>query len=122
LEQVSKIIKHNVCETNFISLCNLVGHLPLFTKHPKNQTITLKNRSTRYSLSCNAIGASSYHWEKQNDNIPTNVIGMNTNTLTFVKLHPSNAGFYRCVARNNSGSSYSYYAKLIINDGKLIFS
>lgn len=99
----------------------LVGHLPLFTKHPENQTVILKNENTSYSLSCNAIGALSYYWEKQNDSIPTNVNGINTSTLIFVKLHSSNAGYYRCVATNYSGSSKSYYANLIIDDGKLLF-
>ena len=98
----------------------MVGHLPLFTLHPHNKTVVLTNGTTSYSLSCNAIGASSYHWEKKNGNIQSNIIGMNTNTITFINLRLSNAGLYQCVATNDSGSSKSYYAKLIIDDGKII--
>ena len=113
-----------VCVIDYIKnayiLCILLGHLPLFTVHPRNNTIILTNSNTNHSLSCNAIGASSYYWQKKNDNIPSNVIGMNTNTITFVNLQPSNAGFYRCVATNDSGSSESYFATVAI-DGKIIF-
>ena len=93
--------------------------MPLFTVHPQNYTISLTNSSTNYSMSCNAIGALSYQWEKKNDNIPSNVIGRNTKTITFVNVKLDNAGFYRCVAKNDSGSSKSYYAELSIDDGKI---
>ena len=87
--------------------------------HPHNETVVLKNHSTNYSLSCNAAGALSYYWEKRNSNIPSNIIGIYTNVITIINLQLSNAGFYRCVATNDSGSSKSYYAELVINDGKL---
>ena len=78
-------------------------------------TINLVNDTTSVSLSCEADGASSYNWERQNHVIPSNSTGVNTNALTLINLQPEDAGNYRCVAINASGSSESDYANLIIN-------
>ena len=80
-----------------------------------NRTINLVNDNTNVSLSCEADGASSYTWERQNDVIPSDSFGVNTNTLTLINLQPEDAGNYRCVATNASGSEESEYASLTIN-------
>jgi len=77
-------------------------------------TINLVNNNTNVSLTCEADGASSYEWERQNDDIPSDSIGVNTNTLTLINLQPEDAGNYRCVATNGSGSSEPNYATVII--------
>ena len=82
-----------------------------------NTTINLVNVNTNVSLTCEADGTSSYNWERQNDVIPSDSTGVNTYTLTLINLQPEDAGNYRCVATNASGSSESNYASLII-DGK----
>ena len=69
------------------------------------------------SLTCEADGATSYNWERQSGSIPSGAIGVNTNILTIINLQPEDAGNYRCVATNGSGSSESNFSKLLI-DGK----
>ena len=77
--------------------------------------INLVNDNTNVSLTCEEDGASSYRWERQNNVIPSDSTGVNTNTLTLINLRPEDAGNYRCVATNASGSSESNYAHLTIN-------
>ena len=78
-------------------------------------TITLLNNYTNVSLTCEAHGALSYKWERQNATIPSDSTGVNTNTLTLINLQPEDAGNYRCVATNAGGSSESNYATVTIS-------
>ena len=78
-------------------------------------TINLLNDTASIVLACEAEGATTYSWEKQSGSIPSGAIGTNTSTLTINDLQPEDAGNYRCVATNASGSSDSDYAKLRIN-------
>ena len=81
---------------------------------PRSITIELFTNFTNHTLTCEADGASSYNWERQNGVIPSDSTGMNTNTLTLINLQPEDAGNYRCVATNASGSTPSDYAAITI--------
>ena len=93
--------------------------LPEIVTDPMDDTIMLVTNNFNYSLTCEAFGAVSYDWERQSGSIPPNTAGVNTSTLTFINLTPQDAGSYRCVATNPSGSSASNYAQLAIQ-GKLM--
>ena len=92
----------------------------MITVHPIDAVIQLYSNFTNHTLTCEADGASSYsivlyNWERQDGNISSDSTEVNTNTLTLINLQPEDAGNYRCVATNASGSSQSNYANLTIN-------
>jgi len=66
------------------------------------------------SLTCEANDTLSYSWQKQNGDISSDSIGLNTNTLILVNLQPEDAGNYQCVATNDNGNSKSDYATVTI--------
>ena len=75
----------------------------------------INSDTVNVSFTCEAEGATSYQWEKQNGNISSDTTGVNTTVLTINNIQPDDAGNYRCVASNASGSNYSEYATLSIN-------
>ena len=86
---------------------------PTITTHPMNMSVTLQSDPISVSLTCEADGATSYNWERQNGSIPSGATGVNTSNLT-INLTPEDAGNYRCVATNEGGNTSSNYASLTV--------
>ena len=91
--------------------------LPQIYIHPLDNTVKVDNDSTSVTFTCMAHGASSYFWERENDNIPSDAMGINTSSLTLHNVLPSYSGHYQCVAKNEHGRTYSNYAMLTV-EGK----
>ena len=96
---------------------------PSITIDPSN--IVVWNESLTITLTCLANEVSSYFWERENDNIPINSIGIHSNTLTLVNVLPSDAGNYRCVVNQlHCGISryrFSDYARITINGKPFLY-
>ena len=87
---------------------------PRITTHPSSRAVSMSSAFDQLSLTCEAIGATYYYWERQDVSIPSGATGVNTNTLTIVNLTPEDAGNYRCVVSNDSEVDYSNYAKITV--------
>ena len=94
---------------------DFVVNPPVIVQHPMDAVFELFTNFINHTLTCEADGASSYNWERQNDVIPSDSTGVNTNALTLINLQPEDAGNYQCVATNASGNSVSNYAEITIS-------
>ena len=86
----------------------------MISKSPMNTYIRLESNFTNVSLTCKSDGASSYYWQRQNVSIPSSAIGVNSSVLILIDLKLNDAGNYRCIAINDSGSTVSKYAALTL--------
>ena len=94
----------------------ILGTKPTIIAHPHSETVPLASNNECLSLACEAEGATSYCWEKEDgSSIPSDAIGVNSNTLTLVNLTPFHAGNYRCVVGCECDSNISNYATIAIN-------
>ena len=93
---------------------------PKITTHPSSQVVTISSDTDHLSLTCEAIGATSYYWERQGGSIPSGATGVNTDTLTIVNITLEDAGNFRCVVSNDSDVSFTNYAEITVI-GKLLF-
>ena len=91
-----------------------IVNIPVIIKNPISTPLSLTSNFTNVSLICEADGASSYYWQRQDGSIPASATGVNTSNLTIISLQLKDAGYYRCVATNGSGCTKSKYAKLTL--------
>ena len=91
-----------------------IVNTPVIIKNPTSTPLSLTSNFTNVSFICEADGASSYYWERQDGSIPASATGVNTSNLTIISLQLKDAGYYRCIATNGSGSTKSKYAKLTL--------
>jgi len=92
----------------------VIGTKPAITVHPSSQAITLISDTEILSLKCQAVGATSYYWERQDGSIPSGAIGVDSKTLTLVNLSPQDGGNYQCVASDGSDKIFSSHATIAL--------
>ena len=88
--------------------------IPTITTHPSSKVVNLTDDTVFLQLTCKAIGAKSYQWERQDGSIPFCATGASTNTLTLINLKATDAGNYRCIACGDTDQSFSNYASINI--------
>ena len=93
---------------------------PQITIHPANRLFEVNNDTTNVQFTCMAEGATSYYWEKEDSNIPSNALGKNSNSLLLVNVKLSDSGQYRCAAVNPHGTNFSNYAEITIKGMELL--
>ena len=86
--------------------------------HPNDITIGIDNDTTSVGFTCMANGASSYIWKREAGSIPVGS-KIDSNRLTLYNILPSDSGRYRCIAKNDHGTTASEYAMLTIEGSSL---
>jgi len=92
----------------------MLGIKPTITAHPSDQTVVIASCNEWTSLTCEAMHAVSYYWERQSGIFSCGTSGVNTNTLTFVNMSPEDAGNYRCIVCSDNDKTISSYANITI--------
>jgi len=87
---------------------------PKITTHPTDQVVAISSVTTNLILTCEAIEATSYYWERQDSSIPSGATGVNSETLTIVNITPEDTGNYRCVVGHGSDKDFSNYAEITV--------
>ena len=87
---------------------------PQILGHPVDKIVTINNDSTSVAFTCTANGSSSFSWERDTGNIPSDAEGIDSNHLVLHNILPPDNGNYRCLARNGHGITHSSYAMLTV--------
>ena len=88
---------------------------PAIYIQPSNKEMILASDRECLQLTCEAEGATSRHWEKQDGKMPLGTPGMNTTTLTLVNLTPEDSGNYRCAMNCFGEKAFSDYVTVTIH-------
>jgi len=92
----------------------VIGTKTAITVQPQSQTVALASDTECLQLTCQAVGATSYFWERQDSIIPSGAVGVDSNTLTLSYLTPEDVGNYRCVVGDGSDKIFSNYASITV--------
>ena len=79
-----------------------------------DKIIEINNNSTTATFNCMAYGASSYYWSRETGDIPSNAMGIKSNTLMLQNILPPDSGNYQCIAENEHGKTFSNYAMFTV--------
>ena len=85
---------------------------PEFAVVPLSQSVDLTQNA---KFTCSATGYNvTYKWTIGSGSFPSEVIGINTNTLMIPDVRSSDDNTYTCVASNERGSVSSHTARLTV--------
>jgi subtilase family serine protease len=98
------------------NLINLLAPQPYCLTQPTNQTVTATSNAA-FSVTVGGLPPFSYRWLFNGTNLPAgaNVSGVDSNVLTLTAVSTNNAGSYKVVITNTSGSVTSSVATLTVN-------
>jgi subtilase family serine protease len=98
------------------NLINLLAPQPYCLTQPTNQTVTATSNAA-FSVTAGGLPPFSYRWLFNGTNLPAgaNVSGVASNVLTLTAVSTNNAGSYKVVITNTSGSVTSSVATLTVN-------
>jgi len=103
-----------------VSYVSILEIRPVIITHPSSVIITVSNENESLSLTCEAKGATTYYWERQDGSIPAGSTGQDNKTLTLVNVKPMDTGSYRCIVGNKCDNNFSDYATITVN-GQLFY-
>ena len=112
LKNLFSIFAYHI-NTNCIILV-FFAELPQIYLHPLDKSVKVDNDSTSVTFICMTYYASSYYWLRETGDLPSNAMGVNSNSLTLHNILPPDSGRYQCVAENEHGNTYSNYAVLTV--------
>jgi len=100
-------INSSGADTSLVANVTIAIPLPMITTHPEDESIIEGNNITLY---VNAINTTNYQWQKDGENIT----GATSNIYTKTNVQLEDAGSYRCIAMNSSGSDTSNIANVTV--------
>lgn len=94
---------------------------PVILTQPQNRSINA-TESTTFAVTASSSSPLTYRWQRNGVNLVEggHFSGVTTDTLTVSNAEPGDAGSYRCVVSNSSGSVNSLQATLTVIDAPVI--
>ena len=95
--------------------CACTDDEPRFVVKPMDVDIHIVYGNETAILRCNALGASTYTWQWRDGDIPDKAIRQEGGAILEIpNIRRDEAGNYRCVARNNAGTSINRAAIITV--------